>query len=94
MWKSRKLVGNSSRNYCFYFTPVNTFIVIVKVEYSNFGNFKIELLEKLSDTFDLSCFFGNLRRDEREDTRDCWRISDGNNFRVRSKHFIYDKSKV
>ncbi|XP_031282490.1 protein ENHANCED DISEASE RESISTANCE 2 isoform X2 [Pistacia vera] len=43
---------------------------------------------------DLSCFSGNLRRDDRDNTRDCWRISDGNNFRVRSKHFCYDKTKI
>lgn len=43
---------------------------------------------------DLSCFSGNLRRDDRENARDCWRISEGNNFRVRSKHFCFDKSKV
>ncbi|PUZ39874.1 hypothetical protein GQ55_9G378400 [Panicum hallii var. hallii] len=47
-----------------------------------------------SDHIDLSGFSGNLRRDDRDNSRDCWRISDGNNFRVRSKNFVYDKSKV
>ena len=47
-----------------------------------------------SDQIDFSCFSGNLRRDDRDTSRDCWRISDGNNFRVRSKHFSYDKTKV
>ncbi|CAD6212232.1 unnamed protein product [Miscanthus lutarioriparius] len=47
-----------------------------------------------SDQIDLSGFSGNLRRDDRDNSRDCWRISDGNNFRVRSKNFVYDKSKV
>ena len=42
----------------------------------------------------MSCFSGNLRRDDRDNSRDCWRISDGNNFRVRSKHFCYNKTKV
>ncbi|PAN48180.1 hypothetical protein PAHAL_9G365500 [Panicum hallii] len=46
------------------------------------------------DHIDLSGFSGNLRRDDRDNSRDCWRISDGNNFRVRSKNFVYDKSKV
>ncbi|KAJ6814072.1 protein ENHANCED DISEASE RESISTANCE 2-like [Iris pallida] len=46
------------------------------------------------DQIDLSCFSGNLRRDDRDNSRDCWRVSDGNNFRVRSKHFSYDKTKV
>ncbi|KAI5594699.1 hypothetical protein BDE02_03G089400 [Populus trichocarpa] len=50
--------------------------------------------EEPVDQIDLSCFSGNLRRDDRDNTRDCWRISDGNNFRVRSKHFCFDKSKV
>ncbi|KAA8521246.1 hypothetical protein F0562_011917 [Nyssa sinensis] len=52
------------------------------------------LEEEPMDKIDLSCFSGNLRRDERDNGRDCWRISDGNNFRVRSKHFCYDKSKI
>nr|XP_034571816.1 protein ENHANCED DISEASE RESISTANCE 2-like isoform X1 [Setaria viridis] len=50
--------------------------------------------EEDSDQIDLSGFSGNLRRDDRDNSRDCWRISDGNNFRVRSKNFVYDKSKV
>ncbi|XAR70714.1 hypothetical protein NMG60_11027674 [Bertholletia excelsa] len=50
--------------------------------------------EESSDQIDLSCFSGNLRRDDQDNGRDCWRISDGNNFRVRSKNFCYDKSKV
>lgn len=50
--------------------------------------------EEDSDQIDLTGFSGNLRRDDRDNSRDCWRISDGNNFRVRSKNFVYDKSKV
>ncbi|XP_059641226.1 protein ENHANCED DISEASE RESISTANCE 2 [Cornus florida] len=50
--------------------------------------------EEPTDKIDLSCFSGNLRRDDRDNGRDCWRISDGNNFRVRSKRFCYDKSKI
>ncbi|KAL9406161.1 hypothetical protein Peur_003133 [Populus x canadensis] len=52
------------------------------------------LEEESVDQIDLSCFSGNLRRDDRDNARDCWRISDGNNFRVRSKRFCFDKSKV
>uniref|UniRef100_A0A5B6Z4L1 START domain-containing protein n=1 Tax=Davidia involucrata TaxID=16924 RepID=A0A5B6Z4L1_DAVIN len=52
------------------------------------------LEEEPTDKIDLSCFSGNLRRDERDKGRDCWTISDGNNFRVRSKRFCYDKSKI
>ncbi|KAK9218349.1 hypothetical protein WN943_006986 [Citrus x changshan-huyou] len=37
---------------------------------------------------------GNLRHDDRDNARDCWKLSDGNNFRVRSKHFCYDKTKI
>ncbi|KAL9663534.1 hypothetical protein QQ045_018923 [Rhodiola kirilowii] len=46
------------------------------------------------DQIDYSLFVGNLRRDDRENARNSWKISDGNNFRVRSKHFCYDKSKI
>lgn len=54
----------------------------------------IGLDEEGSDEIDFSGFSGNLRRDDRDNSRDCWRISDGNNFRVRSKNFVYDKTKV
>ena len=54
----------------------------------------VGLDEEESDEIDFSGFSGNLRRDDRDNSRDCWKISDGNNFRVRSKNFIYDKSKV
>ncbi|XP_056174226.1 protein ENHANCED DISEASE RESISTANCE 2-like isoform X2 [Syzygium oleosum] len=50
--------------------------------------------EEQGDQIDLSCFTGNLRHDDRDKARDCWSISDGNNFKVRSKHFCYDKSKI
>ncbi|KAI3707334.1 hypothetical protein L6452_25762 [Arctium lappa] len=43
---------------------------------------------------DMSCFSGNLRRDDNESGRDCWRISDGSNFRVRSRRYCYDKTKM
>ncbi|XP_043808449.1 protein ENHANCED DISEASE RESISTANCE 2 isoform X2 [Manihot esculenta] len=52
------------------------------------------LEEEPVEKIDLTCFSGNLRHDERDNARDCWRISDGNNFRVRSKRFCYDKTKI
>ncbi|XP_034708945.1 protein ENHANCED DISEASE RESISTANCE 2-like [Vitis riparia] len=52
------------------------------------------LEEDPTDQIDLSCFSGNLRRNDNDDGRDCWTISNGNNFRVRSKHFFSDKSKL
>lgn len=54
----------------------------------------IAVEEEPADQIDLSCFSGNLRRDDHDNARDCWNVSDGGNFRVRSKHFCYDKSKV
>ncbi|KAF3447852.1 hypothetical protein FNV43_RR08558 [Rhamnella rubrinervis] len=54
---------------------------------------KMAVEEELADKIDLSCFSGNLR-DDRDNGRDCWKISDGNNFRVRSKNFCYDKTKI
>ncbi|KAK9274646.1 hypothetical protein L1049_021897 [Liquidambar formosana] len=55
---------------------------------------RIALEEERTDQIDLSCFLGNLRRDDRDNGRDCWRISDGNNFRVRGRNFCYDKTKI
>ncbi|KAG5540380.1 hypothetical protein RHGRI_020564 [Rhododendron griersonianum] len=55
---------------------------------------KTALEDECTDQIDLSCFSGNLRHDDRDNGRDCWKISDGNNFRVRSKNFCYDKSKI
>uniref|UniRef100_A0A7N0UZT0 Protein ENHANCED DISEASE RESISTANCE 2 C-terminal domain-containing protein n=1 Tax=Kalanchoe fedtschenkoi TaxID=63787 RepID=A0A7N0UZT0_KALFE len=43
---------------------------------------------------DYSHFVGNLPYDDREDARHSWKISDGNNFRIRSKNFSKDKSKI
>lgn len=50
--------------------------------------------EELTDALDLSCFSGSLRRDDRDTGRDCWTIPDAKSFRVRSKRFIFDGSKV
>lgn len=50
--------------------------------------------EELTDALDLSCFSGSLRRDDRDIGRDCWTIPDAKSFRVRSKRFIFDGSKV
>ncbi|KAK8603892.1 hypothetical protein V6N13_096358 [Hibiscus sabdariffa] len=52
------------------------------------------LKEEPIEKIDLSCFSGNLQHDDHDNSRDCWRISDGNNFRVRSKHFCYNKTKI
>ncbi|GAY68173.1 hypothetical protein CUMW_262060, partial [Citrus unshiu] len=52
------------------------------------------LEEEQADQIDLSCFSGNLGHDGRDNARDCWKLSDGNNLRVRSKHFCYDKTKI
>ncbi|KAJ0967982.1 hypothetical protein J5N97_024899 [Dioscorea zingiberensis] len=55
---------------------------------------KCEDETKQTDQIDLSCFSGNIRRDDGDKSRDCWTISDGNNFRIRGKNFCNDKSKV
>ncbi|EPS70711.1 hypothetical protein M569_04048, partial [Genlisea aurea] len=46
------------------------------------------------EKIDFSAFPGILRRDDSDKARNCWTISDGNNFRVRSKRFCFDKSKI
>ncbi|KAL7187987.1 hypothetical protein ACSBR1_037930 [Camellia fascicularis] len=55
---------------------------------------KTALEEECTDQIDLSCFSGNLRCDDRDNGCDCWRISDGNKFRVRGNNFYHDKSKI
>jgi hypothetical protein len=50
--------------------------------------------EEPTAQIDFTSFKGNLRRDERDSARDCWKLSEGNNFRVRSRNFCYDKSKI
>ncbi|KAL5794667.1 hypothetical protein ACOSP7_003261 [Xanthoceras sorbifolium] len=61
----------------------------------NENDFKRTALEEEPvPQIDLSCFSGNLRHNERDNARDCWKVSDGNNFRVRSRHFCYDKTKI
>ncbi|KAI3882923.1 hypothetical protein MKX03_007388 [Papaver bracteatum] len=57
-------------------------------------NKRIAVEEEPDNQIDLSCFAGNLRRNDNDNARDCWRISDGNNFRVRSRNFCFDKSKI
>ncbi|KAL2901258.1 Protein ENHANCED DISEASE RESISTANCE 2 [Bienertia sinuspersici] len=49
---------------------------------------------EMTDQIDVTMFSGSLRRDDNENARNCWRISDGNNFKVRSKGYSRDKSKV
>ncbi|XBH75300.1 hypothetical protein VPH35_102082 [Triticum aestivum] len=49
-----------------------------------------EPLEKI----DLSCFSGVLHRDPDEKTRNCWTVPDSTLFKVRSKNFPTDKSKI
>lgn len=55
---------------------------------------KTAVEEEPAIQMDLSCFSGNLRHDDHDKARDCWKVSDGSNFRVRSKHFCYDKTKI
>ncbi|KAL0371951.1 UNVERIFIED_CONTAM: protein ENHANCED DISEASE RESISTANCE 2 [Sesamum calycinum] len=50
--------------------------------------------EEPQDEIDVSIFSGNLRHGDHDNARNCWIISDGNNFRVRSKNFCLDKSKI
>ncbi|XP_056173693.1 protein ENHANCED DISEASE RESISTANCE 2-like [Syzygium oleosum] len=59
------------------------------------GEVKKEAMEEeAAEQIDLSCFSGNLPHVDHDNARDCWRISDGKNFRVRSKHFCDDQSEI
>ncbi|KAK4422472.1 protein ENHANCED DISEASE RESISTANCE 2 [Sesamum alatum] len=55
---------------------------------------KIASEEEPQDEIDESIFSGNLRRDDHDNGRNCWTLADGNNFRIRSKNFCFDKSKI
>ncbi|XP_024317775.1 protein ENHANCED DISEASE RESISTANCE 2 isoform X1 [Brachypodium distachyon] len=46
------------------------------------------------EKIDLSCFSGILRRDPEEKSRNCWTVPDSTLFKVRSKNFPTDKSKI
>ncbi|XP_015688856.2 protein ENHANCED DISEASE RESISTANCE 2-like isoform X1 [Oryza brachyantha] len=46
------------------------------------------------EKIDLSCFSGILRCDPDEKSRNCWTVPDSKLFKVRSKNFPHDKSKI
>lgn len=46
------------------------------------------------EKIDLSCFSGILHRDPEEKSRNCWTVPDSKTFKVRSKTFPQDKSKI
>ena len=45
-------------------------------------------------TLDLSMLNGNLGKGDHNNGKNCWSIPDCNNFRVRSKRFLIDRSKA
>ncbi|TVU13087.1 hypothetical protein EJB05_46763 [Eragrostis curvula] len=49
---------------------------------------------KYSDPIDLSWFSGIIRQDTNEKSRNCWAVPDSKIFKVRSKNFPHDKSKI
>ncbi|WOL17425.1 protein ENHANCED DISEASE RESISTANCE 2-like [Canna indica] len=51
-------------------------------------------LDEETSSFDTSCFSGNLRRDDSENGRNCFKVPDGNMFKVRGENFFKDKSKI
>ncbi|CAN6206369.1 unnamed protein product [Urochloa humidicola] len=46
------------------------------------------------EKIDLSCFSGILHHDPDEKSRNCWTVPDSKLFKVRSKNFPHDKSKI
>ncbi|KAF8670391.1 hypothetical protein HU200_050694 [Digitaria exilis] len=46
------------------------------------------------EKIDLSCFSGILHHDPEEKSRNCWSVPDSKLFKVRSKNFPHDKSKI
>ncbi|XP_059275545.1 protein ENHANCED DISEASE RESISTANCE 2-like isoform X2 [Lycium ferocissimum] len=61
---------------------------------SSDNEMKRTALKEPLEQIDLSIFSGNLQRNDNDNGRNCWQISDGNNFRVRSRNFCYDKSET
>ncbi|XP_066344768.1 protein ENHANCED DISEASE RESISTANCE 2-like isoform X3 [Miscanthus floridulus] len=49
---------------------------------------------KSSDAIDLSWFSGIICQDTNEKSRNCWAVPNSKTFKVRSKTFPHDKSKV
>ncbi|KAG6514008.1 hypothetical protein ZIOFF_024346 [Zingiber officinale] len=57
--------------------------IIEMEDEGNTGIIQTEVGVETLDTFDTSCFSGNLHWDEGENSRNCYQIPDGNNFKVR-----------
>jgi hypothetical protein len=70
---------STSRERC-HFLPVTTVT--------------LSLTDEPPEKIDLSCFSGILHRDVEEKSRNCWTVPDSKSFKVRSKNFARDKSKV
>lgn len=51
-------------------------------------------MEPPPEAFDLSIYHGSLNKGDHENGKNCWSIPDSNGFRVRSKRFLLDRSKV
>lgn len=50
--------------------------------------------EEAAEPLDLSIFSGSLKHGDVDTGRNCWSIPSGHLFRVRSKRFLVDRSKV
>ncbi|XP_024396181.1 protein ENHANCED DISEASE RESISTANCE 2 isoform X3 [Physcomitrium patens] len=64
----------------------------------NFISKNLNATESVSEpppvSLDLSMLSGNLGKGDLDNGKNCWSIPDCNNFRVRSKHFLIDRSKT
>jgi hypothetical protein len=68
-------------------------LIDVTYVFSNGDSFSVAE-EEPPEKIDLSCFSGILHRDPDEQSRSCWTVPDSALFKVRSKNFPTDKSKV
>uniref|UniRef100_A0A804P5N1 START domain-containing protein n=1 Tax=Zea mays TaxID=4577 RepID=A0A804P5N1_MAIZE len=60
----------------------------------NKSHHDIKRTDEPTEKIDLSCFLSILHRDPEEKSRNCWTIPDSKIFKVRSKNFPQDKSKI
>ncbi|PWZ39937.1 Protein ENHANCED DISEASE RESISTANCE 2 [Zea mays] len=54
----------------------------------------VNMTDEPPEKIDLSCFSGILHHDPDEKSRNCWTVPDSKLFKVRSKNFPNDKSKI
>ncbi|AQK61258.1 Protein ENHANCED DISEASE RESISTANCE 2 [Zea mays] len=80
---------------CEYFSQTDDIHITPRIpEDVNKSHHDIKRTDEPTEKIDLSCFLSILHRDPEEKSRNCWTIPDSKIFKVRSKNFPQDKSKI